>query len=228
MNLFTTLRRLLWVAGIGASAATPPVAGAFTLTFEDLPNGAYLDDFYAGGYNRQGLGPGPDWGVSFAGPARAIVDSDAGGGGNFGGEPSPSTAVVFDGSLTIINVPAGFDGVGFYYSTSSMALMFVTQGLNGTGNNAVPARGLAPTPSYGAPDPTGRFSPFVPFGISWGSLAVAHSVVIYGTPGEFFIDNLFISALGQPPVVPEAGTAGSGLAVVGAAGLAAWVRARRS
>ncbi|MEJ7714148.1 MAG: hypothetical protein WKF84_30970 [Pyrinomonadaceae bacterium] len=79
------------------------------LTFEGVSDLAPIGDFYNGG-------AGGNLGISFSSNALAVIDEDAGGSGNFGGEPSPSTALFFlEGGAATMNVSAGFD-TGFSFS----------------------------------------------------------------------------------------------------------------
>ena len=60
----------------------------FVLNFEGLADLEPVENFYDGG-------GGPDFNVAFSSSALALVDRDAGGSGNFGGEPSPDTIMFF-------------------------------------------------------------------------------------------------------------------------------------
>jgi hypothetical protein len=79
--------------------------GDILLTFEGIGSNVLVGNFYQALY-----------GITFAGTAIANIDSDAGGTGNFGGEPSPNTAIAMHQGATM-NVPAGFTiGLSFWYS----------------------------------------------------------------------------------------------------------------
>ena len=85
-----------------------------TITFEGLEDSEAVLNFYNGGTGGNGSGPGPNVGVTFSGNALALIDADAGGSGNIGGEPSSSTVLFFlSGPAATMNVPAGFDTVSF-------------------------------------------------------------------------------------------------------------------
>src|SRR4030095_11699989 len=87
-----------------------PAAASAVLTFEGLQNLESIDGFYNGANGGFGSGPGPGLGITFSANALAIIDSDAGGSGNIGGEPSPSTVLFFlSGARATMNVPAAFE-----------------------------------------------------------------------------------------------------------------------
>jgi hypothetical protein len=65
------------------------------LDFEGLQNVEAVEDFYNGGLGGNGSGPGTDFDIVFGDSALAVIDVDAGGGGNFANEPSPDTILFF-------------------------------------------------------------------------------------------------------------------------------------
>jgi len=80
-----------------------------TLDFEGLQNAELIGNYYNGGPGGLGSGPGPNYGITFSGSQSASIDSDVPGGtGDFGGEPTPSTAALITMGGVIMNVPAGF------------------------------------------------------------------------------------------------------------------------
>ena len=107
----------LGLALLAGALSSPAAAVPLVLTFEGLQNTEHVNAFYNGGTGSLGSGPGANFGIQVSN-AVAFIDSDAGGTGNFGGEPSPSTAITFLGaSATTMNVAAGFDiGFSFFYS----------------------------------------------------------------------------------------------------------------
>ena len=135
------MKKLLMIMVLGVSlvlsGASPAGASpvALVLTFEGLKDIENILDFYNGGTGSLGSS-GPNYGVSFGPSALAIIDSDAGGGGNFANEPSPDTiAFWLSGASLVMNVAAGFDtGFSFFYSSSTAATITVYDGLNATGN----------------------------------------------------------------------------------------------
>jgi len=180
-----------------------PAAAITVLTFEGLQNLESIDGFYNGANGGFGSGPGPSLGITFSANALAIIDSDAGGSGNIGGEPSPSTVLFFlSGTAATMNVPAGFDtGFSFYYSSVNVSgLINVWDGLDGTGN-LLASLVLPVTPLGGAPDPTGAYSPFLAMGVAFNG--IAHSVDFGGTVDQIAFDDITLGSI----------TPGSALAV---------------
>jgi len=164
-----------------------------TLTFEGLANFEPVNQFYNGGTGGNGSGPGTNYGISFSPSSLALIDSDAGGSGNIGGEPSPDTVLFFTSSTAIMSVPAGFTtGFSFYYSAiNNPASVTVYDGPNATGN-VLATIALPTTPSNGAPDPTGSFSPFVPIGVAFSG--TARSVDFGGSANQVAFDNITIGS----------------------------------
>ena len=194
-------RSLALAALFGATAS---VAHAQVLTFEGLGNLEFVDNFYNGGTGSAGSGPGTNYGISFNN-ALAAIDSDAGGSGNWGGEPSGETAIVFlSGGAATMNVPTGFStGFSFFYSAINVpGAVTVYDGLNGTGS-VLATLNLPITPYNGAPDPTGAYSPFVPFGVAFAG--TAKSVDFGGTANQIVFDDVTLNSA-TPGNVPEPGT----------------------
>jgi hypothetical protein len=126
----------LFVGSSEALSAVYSIYPTYTLDFEGLQDNEPILQYYDGGYGGLGSGPGPDYGVTFGSDALALIDADAGGSGNFGGEPSPSTAMYFLTGSAILNVPAGFN-TGFSFSYTAInepGTVVVYAGPNATGN----------------------------------------------------------------------------------------------
>lgn len=195
---------LLWV---GSAGAVPIV-----LDFEGLGNFEPVLEFYNGGLGGSGSGPGTDFGASFSSDALAIIDFDAGGGGNIGGEPSPSTVLFFLSNTAVLNFAAGFDtGFSFFYSAvNNPGFINVYDGLNKTGT-LLATLVLPVTPSDGG-DPNGAFSPFFPIGVPF--LGTAKSIDFGGTQNQIAFDDITFGSA-TPGNVPEPSTLfllGTGLA----------------
>ncbi|BAQ62470.1 hypothetical protein GM3708_2876 [Geminocystis sp. NIES-3708] len=184
--------------------ATTGTAQAIVLTFEGLQDLESVNNFYDGGFGGNGSGPGPDYDITFSSNSLAIIDGDAGGSGNFGGEPSPDTVLFFlDGPAAIMNVANGFTtGFSFYYSAiNNPGFINVYDDLNGTGN-LLATLNLPLTPFDGAPDPTGQFSPLLPLGVAFNG--TAKSVDFGGTVNQIAFDNITLgSDIPDPTDVPE-------------------------
>jgi len=104
------LKRGLLILGMIGSLILPAFADNVVLDFEGLKNLEQVKDFYNGGTGSEGS-QGKDYGISFSAPTLAIIDSDAGGTGNFANEPSPNTIIFFlDDDKVIMNVKMGSPG----------------------------------------------------------------------------------------------------------------------
>ena len=217
-------RALIGLALVAATATMSAAQAApFVLTFEGLGDLEPVGDFYNGGLGGNGSGPGPNLGVTFSSNSLAIIDADAGGSGNFGGEPTPDTVLFFlTGPAAIMNYAAGFtDGFSFFYSAiNNPGFIRVYDGLDGTGN-LLAQLDLPLTPSNGAPDPSGAFSPLLPVGV--GFQGVARSIDFGGTVNQIGFDNITFGrdapCTGPSCQVPEPGSlALLGLGLVGIVG----------
>jgi hypothetical protein len=187
---------------------------AGVLTFEGVGDFNPVGNFYNGG-------AGPNLGVSFSPAALAWVDSDAGGTGNFGGEPSPSTVILAGAPANIVmDRAAGFVGsLGFYYSAPIAPItVSIFSGAGGTGLSLA-TQAFGTTAVNGAPDPTGVLSPLVFASLNFA--AVAQSVVFSGPAGAYVLDDISFT----PVAIPEPGTVA--LLASGLVSLAGMARQRR-
>lgn len=194
---------VLFLLGASNAFAVPIV-----LDFEGLDNSESIEGFYNGGTSQNG-NSGANFGVSFSQNTLAIIDSDAGGTGNIGGEPSGDTVMFFlTGASAIMNVAAGFDtGFSFFYSAINNAgSVEVFDGLGGTGN--ILASLNIPVTSSDGGDPNGDFSPFFDIGVGFNGTAM--SVSFAGVQNQIGFDNITfgsITAGGSAATsVPEPGS----------------------
>lgn len=211
MKLSSVIASSALAAVLSTASASATVV---TLTFEGLGNLAPVGNFYNGG-------GGGSLGVTFSDNALAIIDEDAGGTGNFGGEPSPSTVLFFlTGSAATLNYASGFTtGFSFFYSAVNQpGSITVYDGLDATGN-VLASLALPLTPFNGAPDPTGNFSPFVPIGVAF--TGIAKSIDFAGVQDQIGFDNItFGSDTPTPPsAVPVPGALPLLVSAIGALGL---------
>ncbi len=174
------------------------------LDFEGLGDDDNINGFYNGGTSSLGY-TGTNYGVAFTSNALGLIDSDAGGSGNFANEPSPSTTLYFlTGTSTVMNVAAGFeDGFSLYYTTQYGGAFFtVYSGLDGTGS----VLGSATLPinwqNGGCTgDPNGLFCHWDPVGVSF--LGVAHSVTFAGVANQVGFDDVTFGSEEPGPPEPE-------------------------
>jgi len=211
------MKKLLLVATILLCWAATGNATT-VLTFEGLGNQEDVGNFYNGG-------AGGNLGIAFTN-ALGLIDADAGGSGNFGGEPSPNTAIFFlNSNASTMNVLGGFDtGFSFFYTSPFyLGSVRVYDGLDGTGN-ILATLDLPLTPDNGQPDPSGNYSPFLPFGVNFAGLA--HSVDFGGVANQIAFDDITLGSATPGEPVPEPSTMlllGGGLA-----GLAIWRKRKQN
>lgn len=176
---------------------------SFVLDFEGIGNEDSVLEFYNGGTSGQGYS-GTNYGISFTSSALGLIDSDIGGSGNIGNEPSPSTALFFLGEEPILNFEAGFDtGFSFYYSSTNYeGMVSVYDGLNGTGNllnsAVLPALGVGPG------DPNGAYSNWEI--VSLPITSTGYSIVFSGVANFIVFDNITFGS-----TVPGVDTDGDGV-----------------
>lgn len=189
MKLRVSLSLLLAVL-----AASP--ARAALITFEGPANNTPVGSFYA-----------PV--ATFSPGAIALVDADAGGGGNFANEPSPNTIMYGPSGPVTMDVPWGFRTISFYYTNRGViGSISLFAGAGGTGM-ALGSYNLFVTP-LGSGDPNGGTFGNWFFTSITGPLE-AQSAVFTGSAGVIGYDNIYVDA------VPEPGTlllVGSGIAAL--------------
>jgi len=215
MNMTLKFATAIAAATLAISAQAAPVV----LTFEGVTNEASVNNFYNGGTDSAGAS-GVNYGINFSSTTLGLVDSDAGGTGNFANEPSASTIVYFEtGGAATMKVAAGFDtGFSFFYTSTDSGFVNVYDGLNGTGTLLATLNLVGSTGSC-VGDPGGNtFCNFSPIGVSFGG--IARSVDFVGSAGAIGFDDITLGAAVPGGTVPEPGTLGLlGLAALGLAGL---------
>ena len=195
MRIASIRNKIVFSVLLSACAMPVFAQSSVVLDFEGLRDFEPVSQFYNGGTGGSGSGPGTNRGVAFSLNSLALIDADAaGGGGNFGGEPSPDTVLFFrSGGAATMNVAAGFTtGFSFFYTSPfSTGTVTVYDGLNATGN-VLATFTLPLTPNNGAPDPTGSFSPFLPYGVTFSG--TARSVDFAGSAERVAFDNITIGS----------------------------------
>ena len=162
----------LTFVGLAVWAVTGQAVAVTVLTLVGVKDLEPVQASSNAGLGGNGSGPGPNLGASFSGNALAVIDADAGGSGNIGHEPSPSTVLFFlSGTAATLNFAAGFDtGFSFFYSAvNNPGSINVFDGLDATGS-LLATLALPVTASDGG-DPNGAFSPLVSVGVAFGGTA---------------------------------------------------------
>ncbi len=181
-------------------------ADTVVLTFEGLADSEPIDNFYNGGLGGFGSGPGPNDGVVFTPDSLAVITRDAGGSGNFSGNPSGVTIAFFlIGSGDTMDIAAGFDtGFSFFYSGAFDGSVNVYSGLDGTGT--LLASLVLPTNFQNRPcSGAGPFCTWDPIGVTFSG--IAESAVFSGTANEIGFDDITLgSATAGGGSVPEPGS----------------------
>ncbi|MAL96982.1 MAG: PEP-CTERM sorting domain-containing protein [Alteromonadaceae bacterium] len=192
-------------------AISPAFAAPIVLDFEGLDSNEAVGGFYNGGVSENG-NSGANYGVSFSDNALGLVDADAGGDGQFGGEPSPDTILYFtEGEDLVLSVADGFGtSFSFFYSAVyTPAVVNIYDGMGGTGN--ILATLDIPVTTTDEGDPTGIFSPFFDLGIEFEG--IGQSVAFEAYPEMLALDNVTFGEItddngngGDPVAVPEPST----------------------
>ena len=163
-------------------------ANVIVLDFEGVGDQANINDFYNGGTDSMG-NSGTDYGIGFGTNTLGIIDADAGGTGNFANEPSADTVMFFLTGTAVLNYSAGFDtGFSFFYSSSTVASVFVYDGLNATGNLLATLDLSAQGFDNCSGDPNGQFCNWSPVGASFAG--TAYSIDFGGTVNQIGYDDI--------------------------------------
>ncbi len=172
---------------------------AAVLSFEGIPNSTLVEAAYSA------------LGVSFSG-ATAFVNKEAGGTGDFSGEPSPVVAV-FSVSGIGLTVSAGFSHtVSFYWSNpfgSTTVRIYSAPDSHGL----VLAEQTLPATSVDPQHDTTVFTTFTKAAIDFDG--TGQSLLIWSrSSGGVFVDDIEFTPLGEDPAVPEPATLATTLAGV--------------
>jgi hypothetical protein len=211
--------KLLTAAAIAASMiAAPAFAAPIVLDFEGIPNLSAVGDYYNGG-------GGPNYGISFSGATLALVDSDAGGSGNFANEPSPNTIMFYSSANNaILNFAAGFTtGFSFFYTSTAAVAINVYDQVGGAGNLLGTLNLSAQASNNCGGDPTGGFCNFSSAGVTFAG--TARSIDFSGGAGSTGFDDITFGSATPGVAVPEPATWAMLLLGFGATG--ALLRTRR-
>lgn len=189
-----------FLGAVAAAALVAPMASqaaVIVLDFEGVGDLQPVGDFYIA------------QGVSFSPATLALVDSDAGGSGNFANEPSPNTVMFFlDANNAILNFAAGFDtGFSFFYASATTATVSVYDGVDGTGNLLASLDLSAQGFDNCTGDPTGAYCNWTAVGVLFNG--VARSIDFGGTANFTGFDDITFGSdrPGEPPSgVPEPGS----------------------
>ena len=222
MNLF---KNALAAASLAAMMAPALAAGPIVLDFEGIGDQSNINNFYNGGTDSTGHS-GVNYGVSFAGDARGIIDSDKGGTGNFANAPSGITVLFFLSESAVLNFAAGFDtGFSFFYSSSGAAVVDVYSGINKTGTKLA-SLNLASNFDNGGcvGDPTGAYCHWDAIGVSFAG--IAKSIDFGGTANFVAYDNVTFGSATPVPGIPEPST--YAMLALGLAGVGFVARRRKT
>ena len=192
-------------------AAAPASSAVVTLTFEGIGDLNPVGSFY-----------GPTY--TFSTATLALVDSDAGGTGNFANEPTADTVMFFqDANDAILDVAGGFTtGFSFFYSSSTAASVNVYDGAGGTGNILATLNLTAQGFDNCVGDPNGSYCNWTAVGVLFSGTAL--SINFAGTANQTGFDNITFGS--DTPVIPEPATWAMMITGFGLVGFAA--RRRRS
>jgi hypothetical protein len=210
----TTMKNLAAAGALAVLSAMPAGAAAITLDFEGVGDLNPVGGFYSG------------LGAAFSPAAVAVVDSDAGGSGNFANEPSPDTVMILLGAGTaILDFAAGFTtGFSFFYSSSEAATVNIYDDLGGTGNLLASLNLAALGTSNCTGDPDGSFCNWTAVGVLFSG--IARSIDFSSTASRIGFDDITLGS-GTPGVPPVPAPAALPLMLLALGGLGAAARRRR-
>lgn len=179
------------VIALGTAVTEKAVAQTVTLDFEGVPDLIPVGNFY---------NTAPNGFIQFTPEALGLVDSDAGGNGNFSNEPSPNTILAFETPSATLNSSVGLlSPLSFSYAAASPTTVDV---LDGSGN-LLASQSLSVT-STGPGDPTGGDYDFttgpnpvtVPF--SGTAQSVVFNAPLNPTGGFIGFDDISVTPVPEP------------------------------
>lgn len=233
------MKRLLPLVAAGVLVPALVQAQVTQLLFDSFLDREAIGSFYDAGTG--GTGQGPGLGVKFSDNELAITSRNAGGTGNFQGNPSGSGIMFWlAGTNSYVNVASGFgSGFSLYYSAVEGFGGSVTiwDGLNGTGSvlGSLQLPAFASGAGTAACPLSGKYCSWTAAGTAFSG--TARSVTFNGTANFIGFDNLTfgstdprtLAVVDPPPVTttPEPATLallGTGLLALG--GMAARRRRR--
>lgn len=202
-------------AAAAFAAVMAPASAAVVLDFEGVGDFAAVNNFYNGGTDSLG-NSGTNYGIAFSSASLGLIDSDAGGSGNFANEPSASTILFFlDANNAVLNAAAGFTtGFSFFYSSSTAASVNVWSGLGATGTLLGSLNLTAQGFDNCVGDPNGQFCNWTAIGVGFSGTAM--SIDFGGTANQTGFDDITFGSI--TPGVPEPETYAlmlAGLGIVG-------------
>ena len=186
-------------------------ADVIVLDFEGVGDQVAILDFYNGGTDGAG-NSGVDYDISFGTNTLGIIDSDAGGSGNFANEPTADTIMFFLTGTAVLNYNLGFDtGFSFFYSSATAADVVVYDDVDATGNVLATISLSAQHTDSCVGDPTGTFCNWSAVGASFDG--IAKSIDFGGTVNQVGYDNITFGA--ADPVIETPTPAALGLVLLG-------------
>ncbi len=191
------------IAAALLAASSAVNAEVIVLDFEGVGDQANINEFYNGGTDSVG-NSGVDYDISFGSNTLGIIDSDAGGSGNFANEPSADTIMFFLSGTAVLNYMPGFEtGFSFFYSSSTVASVFVYDGLDATGNLLATLDLNAQFSDNCNGDPNGDFCNWTAIGATFNG--VARSIDFGGTVNQIGYDDITFGSdvAGGPRDIPE-------------------------
>ncbi len=191
-----------------ALAVSSASANVVVLNFQGLQNEEQVLNYYNGGLGGSGSGPGPNYGITFGSDSLSLISSQAGGSGNFAGNPGGTAALFFlSGPGDVMNVASGFTtGFSFYYSAiNDPGTVTVWSGLNDTGT-LLATINLSVTASQAGSATCGsdQFCPFVAYGVTFSGTAM--SVDFSGTANQIAFGDITLGSSSAGGSAPEPST----------------------